>query len=178
MSRPKGESPWLTSEAARADAQKLRRRCDAILVGAETVRADDPRLTVRGPSARGGKEQPYRVVMTRSGNLPPTAAIFTDEHRERTLVVRNQSIRQVLKRLGTLGVNTVLIEGGGTILAQAFSHGLVDEVCFYLAPLISGSGRPVVDPGFFRGSSAGVANLEIRRVGPDIRISGTLGARS
>src|SRR5207237_5721178 len=68
MTRPPGEGAWLTSEASRADAMRLRAQVDAILVGAGTVRADNPRLTVRGvhgPAAR----QPWRVVLTRGGRL-------------------------------------------------------------------------------------------------------------
>jgi diaminohydroxyphosphoribosylaminopyrimidine deaminase/5-amino-6-(5-phosphoribosylamino)uracil reductase len=170
ITRPKGESQWLTGEASRADTQKLRRRSDAIVVGAETVRKDNPHLTLR--SAAQGKEQPYRVVLTRSGQLPPQARLFTDAFRERTLVYRSQSLRTALTRLSKLGVTTVLIEGGGNVLAQAFRHKLVSEVCFYIAPLISGSGKPVIDTDVFRGASTPLSEVNIRRIGDDVRVSG------
>ncbi len=67
LTRRRGESSWLTGPAARRHAQQLRARVDAILVGAATIRADNPRLTVRGPAARDGARQPWRVVLTRSG---------------------------------------------------------------------------------------------------------------
>ena len=71
------ESRWITSEASRRDAMRLRSRVQAILVGGGTVRVDDPQLTVRGISP---SSQPWRVVWTRSGQLPATAKIFTDEY--------------------------------------------------------------------------------------------------
>ena len=174
ITRPRGESQWLTGEAARKDAQKLRRRSEAILVGAETVRQDNPRLTVRGPSARG-KEQPLRVVLTRSGDLPDDAALFTDPFKERTIVYKKRGLRAVLQQLADKReVTTVLIEGGGNILAQAFRDRLVNEVCFYVAPFFSGSGKPVIDPDQFRGASTWLQEIETRRLGEDVRISGVV----
>ncbi len=174
ITRPAGESQWLTGEKARADAQKLRLRSDAIIVGAGTVRADNPRLTLRGPGAKAGKEQPWRVVMTRSGVLPEDAHLFTDEHRDRTLVFKRRSLQHVLQELGKKGVTTVMIEGGSSILTQAFSHQLVDEVCFYVAPFISGTGTPVIDTASFRGGSRSIGGLSVKKIGDDIRISGRM----
>src|SRR6266567_426886 len=76
LTRPLGETRWMTDHSARRHANELRARVDAILVGAETVRADNPRLTVRG--VRGAR-QPWRVVLTRSGKLPKRARLFSDE---------------------------------------------------------------------------------------------------
>ena len=90
ITRPRGEGQWLTGEPARADAMRLRRRADAVVVGAGTLRADDPALTLR-PGVPG-KVQPWRVVLTNSGELPSGARLFTDAHRERTLVLRGQPI--------------------------------------------------------------------------------------
>ena len=72
LSPPPGEKPWITSPAARRHAQQLRARVDAILIGAETARADDPRLTAR---LRGAK-QPWRIVLSRSGVLPRHARLI------------------------------------------------------------------------------------------------------
>ena len=171
ITRPPGEGQWLTDETARADAMKLRRRCDAILVGAETVRRDNPSLTLRPPVP--AKTQPWRVVLTKSGRLPPDARLFTDDHRERTLVFKSQPLERVLSSLATEhGVVTVLIEGGGTIFAQAFAHRLVDEVCFYTAPMLCGTGRPVIDAGHFVGGSVTFENVRWKPVGNAIRCSG------
>ena len=91
LTRSPGEGQWLTGPAARADAHRLRARVDAILIGANTLRADNPRLTVRGVA---GARQPWRVVLAGVGSrLPKTAHLFTDEHRARTLVLRGSACR-------------------------------------------------------------------------------------
>lgn len=169
ITRPRGEGQWLTSEAARADAMRRRRRVDAIVVGAETVRRDDPALTLRPP--RPGKEQPWRVVLTRSGRLPTAAQLFTDEHRERTLVFQKQDLEAVLRELVSRGVVSVLVEGGGTILAQAFAGGWVDEVCFYYAPRLCGTGRPVIDAAFFSGGSVALQKVKWKAIGDNARLT-------
>ncbi|MGI9242758.1 MAG: bifunctional diaminohydroxyphosphoribosylaminopyrimidine deaminase/5-amino-6-(5-phosphoribosylamino)uracil reductase RibD, partial [Verrucomicrobiales bacterium] len=87
ITRPPGEPQWLTSSAARSDAQQLRRRADAILIGAGTLRADNPSLTVRGAAARG-KKQPLRVVLAGEKRMSRKAKLFTDRHAERTLVYK------------------------------------------------------------------------------------------
>lgn len=170
ITRPAGESQWLTGEAARADAMKLRVQCDAIVVGAETVRCDNPALTLRGPDIPHGKQQPWRVVLTRSGNLPPGAQIFTDAHQDRTLVMCDQPLQSVLKSLAARGAMSVLIEGGGTVLATAFADRLVDEAVLYVAPLISGSGRPVIDRAVWGGGSALLSFVSAELVGEDIKL--------
>lgn len=136
ISSPPGRR-WITSEASRHDAMALRASCGAILVGGETVRTDNPRLTIRGMS---GVKQPLRAVWTRSGNLPPGSRIFTDRHRAKTVVFREMSLRRVLKELGKMGVHSVLIEGGGRTLGEAFDRGLVNRAVFYIAPVLTGGG--------------------------------------
>ncbi len=170
ITRPTGEGPWITSEAARADAMQLRVMTDAIIVGAGTVRADDPALTLRGDRIPEGKTQPWRVVLTRSGDLPTAAKVFTDDQRERTLVFRDQSFAAVLRDLAGRGVVTVLIEGGGKVLAEAFSAGLVDEAVVYIAPLVSGTGLPVVNGALWRGGSVDMECTDVKRTGPDVRL--------
>ena len=171
LTRPPGEGQWLTSAAARADAQKSRAQVDAILIGAGTLRADNPRLTVRGVK---GARQPWRVVLTRSGRLPKEAHLFTDEHRERTLVYRGQSLRAVLRDLGKKQITSVLIEGGGRVLGEAFDRKLVQRVQFYVAPLLCG-GPDVVLGG--RGVGATIEAPLIRhprydKLGGDLRLTG------
>lgn len=173
ITRPRGEGQWLTSDLARADAMKLRRRADAILVGAETARKDDPSLTLRPP--RPGKEQPWRVILTKSGRLPKTLRLFTDEHRERTLFFPGRPLDETLAELAERGVVTVLIEGGGTLIAQALAQRHADEACFYLAPMLCGTGRPVVDPGYFAGGSVTLRHTTWKTFGDNIRVTGLLG---
>ena len=171
LTRPPGEGVRLTSEKSRADAMRLRARVDAILVGAGTVRADNPRLTIRG--LRGPvTRQPWRVVLTRGGRLPKAAHLFSDEHRERTLVFRGKSLRAVLRDLGKRGCTSVMIEGGGALLGSAFDARLVDRVHFYLAPLLCG-GSAVIG-GIGAGSTRDALKLEnisFRKIGPDILLT-------
>ena len=172
LTRPPGESQWLTSAASRADAMRLRAGVDAIIVGAETVRADNPRLTLRGVRGR----QPLRVVLTRTGRLPKDAYIFTDEHKERTLVLRGKGLRSVLRELGKRGCTSVLIEGGGSVLGQAFDAGLVQRAVFYLAPLLCAGPHVIEGRGARESANAPrILSPEFRRVGGDLVISGRIG---
>ena len=170
LTRPPGEGQWLTSAASRADAMQLRAEVDAILIGAGTLRADNPRLTVRGVV---GARQPWRVIVAREGPLPKDSHVFTDAHRDRTLVFRGKTLRTVLRELGRREITSVLLEGGGKILGAAFDACLVDAVCFYLAPILCGG--PHVITG--RGAGASAAAPEIiapayRRIGNDLVVSG------
>jgi diaminohydroxyphosphoribosylaminopyrimidine deaminase/5-amino-6-(5-phosphoribosylamino)uracil reductase len=142
LTRPAGEGQWLTGALARRDAHRLRARVDAILVGAQTLRTDDAQLTIRGVRVAPGRPQPWRVVWTRDrAGLPVGARVFCDEHRDRTVVYSGESLEEVLEDLGgRLGVNTLLVEGGGRVLGTFFERRLVDEVCFYMAPIRCGTG--------------------------------------
>lgn len=172
LTRPPGEGQWLTSEQSRAHAMQLRTQVDAILVGAGTVRADNPKLNIRG-IPEFAEKQPWRVVLTRSGKLPKKAHLFTDKQRERTLVFNGESLRAVLCELGRRQITSVLIEGGGEVLGDAFDRKLVDEVHFYLAPLICGG--PTVIGGLGAGNSAASTHLlqpRYERLGDDLWVSG------
>lgn len=144
ITRPAGESQWITSDAARGHALRIRSRVDAIIVGAETVRRDNPRLTLREANVSAGKVQPWRVVMTRSGALPHDAHLFTDEFKDRTIVLRGLDFPDVLRELGNRGVTSVMVEGGGIVLGRAFATQMVDEVAWYVAPRLCGGGRPSI----------------------------------
>lgn len=172
LTRPPGEGQWLTSEASRRDAMRLRASVDAILIGAETLRADNPRLTLRG--TRG--KQPLRVVLTRSGKLPKAAHLFTDEHRDRTIVFRSKTLRTVLRDLAKRGCTSVLIEGGGKLLGDAFDARLVNRAVFYLAPLLCGGPTVIAGKGAAASSTAPrIIHPQFRRVGPDVVIQGVVG---
>jgi diaminohydroxyphosphoribosylaminopyrimidine deaminase/5-amino-6-(5-phosphoribosylamino)uracil reductase len=135
LTRSPAESRWITGPSARRHARQLRGRVDAILVGAETVRVDNPRLTVRGVR---GAQQPWRVVLTRSGNLPRRARLFSDQWAGQTLIYKGKSLTSVLKDLGKRSVTSVLIEGGGQVLGQALDARLIDKVQIYLGPILTG----------------------------------------
>lgn len=171
LKRPPGESRWITSIEARRHAHKLRGHVDAILVGAETVRADNPRLTVRG--IRGVK-QPLRVILTHSGKLPRDARIFNDRFADRTLVYRRKSLDAVLRDLGRRNVTSVLIEGGGNILGQALDKKVIDKVLIYLGPIFTG-GSVVAFAGTGADRTQNASHLEgirYERVGQDLCIVG------
>jgi diaminohydroxyphosphoribosylaminopyrimidine deaminase/5-amino-6-(5-phosphoribosylamino)uracil reductase len=162
------ESRWISGEASRRDAMRLRSRVQAILVGGETIRVDDPQLIVRGIRV---PMQPLRIVWTKSGHLPRTARVFSDRHKDRTLVFKAR-LYSVLRDLGRQGVASVLLEGGGRTLGEAFDRSLVDEVCFYLAPMLTGGPIPTV-------GGRGVADVRsafeleqpaFRRIGSDVRM--------
>ncbi len=170
LTRPPGEGQWLTSLAARRHARELRTQVDAILIGAETLRQDDPSLTTRVRGAR----QPWRVVLTRSGKLPRRAQLFRDRFADRTLVYRGKTLAKVLDDLGRREITSVLIEGGGNTLGQAFDVRLVDRVQFYLAPLLTG-GPVLAVPGKGAGATLDGASLgqpRFEKIGPDLLVTG------
>ena len=164
------ETQWITSAASRRHAQQLRAQVDAILIGAGTLRADDPRLTAR---SRGAK-QPWRIVLSRSGALPRSARLFTDRFAARTIVHRGENLDAVLRELGEKEITSVVIEGGGEILGQALDQRLVDKVQLYLGPILTG-GPVVAFPGVGAASTEQALRLErvrYERIGQDICITG------
>jgi diaminohydroxyphosphoribosylaminopyrimidine deaminase / 5-amino-6-(5-phosphoribosylamino)uracil reductase len=171
LTRPPTEPRWLTSPAARRHAHRLRAHADAILIGAETLRQDNPKLTVRGG---GEAKQPWRVVLSRSGRLPRDAKLFTDRFADRTLVYRKKSLAFVLDDMGQKEITSVLIEGGGDVLGQALEARLIDKLQIYLAPLFTG-GSVVAFSG--RGAGATdealpLTDMSYQRLDDDICITG------
>lgn len=172
LTLPPKAGRWLSGPAARADAQALRARVDAILIGAGTLRADNPRLTVRG-AHRGGR-QPWRVILAGKGELPEKARVFTDAARERTLTFRGSTLRGVLEQLGKRQITSVLIEGGGEVLGSAFDAGAVDEVQFYLTPFV-GAGPVGAVNGWSR-RAVKIHQAGYRRVGREVILCGRMTA--
>ena len=128
---PDGSSRWITGEEARTDAHRLRAESDAVIVGAGTVRADDPSLTVRKVEGR----DPLRVVL---GKAPPDA-------RVRPALEVEGELEEVLEELGRRGVLQAVVEGGPTVAGAFHRAGLVDRFVVYLAPALFGGddGRPL-----------------------------------
>jgi diaminohydroxyphosphoribosylaminopyrimidine deaminase / 5-amino-6-(5-phosphoribosylamino)uracil reductase len=170
LTRRPSESSWITSSAARRQAHRLRTRVDAILIGAETLRVDNPRLTVRGIRDR---RQPWRVVLTRSGNLPPRAHLFSDRQAARTLVYKRKRLAAVLYDLGKKNVISVLVEGGGEILGQALDARLIDKIQLYLGPILTG-GPVIAFAGRGTGTTANAIRLDrvsYQRIGQNICVT-------
>jgi len=169
LTRPPGEGQWITTPAARRDAMKLRATVDAVMVGAGTVRVDDPALTVRG--IRGTK-QPLRVVWAPRGLPPRTSQLMRAAKNGDAVVLRQKNLRAALRELAKRGIQRVLIEGGGHALGCAFDEKLVQEVVFYVAPVLSGGGVPAVG-GLGADSAAKALRLDsvaYRRIGRDLRV--------
>ncbi|MCP5208755.1 MAG: bifunctional diaminohydroxyphosphoribosylaminopyrimidine deaminase/5-amino-6-(5-phosphoribosylamino)uracil reductase RibD [Hahellaceae bacterium] len=169
-----GESKWITSADARQDVQLLRARSCAIVTGAQTVRHDDPSLTVRPQECDQARQsllrhfnhQPERYVVSFSGVVPVTAKVFSGDgcsylvtaegckvdagHSSRHLTVATDATGQVdvnalLSLLGQKGVNELLVESGSTLAGRFVEAGAFDELWMYVAPVLMGSdAMPVV----------------------------------
>ncbi len=172
LTRAPGAGRWLSGVRSRRHAHRQRARVDAILIGAGTLRADNSRLTVRG--VPGASRQPWRVVLTRGGDLPAEAHLFTDEWRERTLVFPGLDLRDVLRELGRRQVTSVLIEGGAGVLGEAFTADLVDEVQFYVTPWLGGAAALGLRMNNRLGTPVRLITetIEVARLGPDVFLRG------
>ncbi|MGM0384647.1 MAG: bifunctional diaminohydroxyphosphoribosylaminopyrimidine deaminase/5-amino-6-(5-phosphoribosylamino)uracil reductase RibD, partial [Actinomycetota bacterium] len=167
-----GTSQWITSAAARADVQRLRARCGAVMVGTGTVIADDPHLTVRDDDGAPAGRQPARVVVG-SRPIPPGAKVLDDAAE--TLVVGDPAA--ALEALAAREIHHVLLEGGPTLAASLLARGLVDEVVAYISPALLGAGAAAVGD-FGVGSIGDILRLEVTDVtvvGGDVRITGLPG---
>jgi 5-amino-6-(5-phosphoribosylamino)uracil reductase len=162
--------PLPLSNAADFDrVDAVRASCDAILVGAATVRNDQPRLLVRSPArqdkrvARGLRPSPIKVTVTGEGQLDPSASFFVTGDTEKIVYCASGAVDQVRKRLGSVatvvdggqpvdmgrlsedlygrGVQRLMVEGGGSVHTQFLAGDLADELHLVVAPVLVGDSR-------------------------------------
>ena len=156
-----GTSQWITGEGARRDAHVVRAQSQAIVVGAGTVRADDPRLTAR---LDGIVLEPLRVVL---GAAPENA-------RARPCWERSGDLGAILDELGKSDVLQVLVEGGPTTTSAFIAAGLVNRVVWYAAPALAGSLGTRGALGTLTTATIGALRrgrvVDVRRIGDDVRI--------
>ena len=171
ITRAPNESQRLTGERALRRVHQLRSTVHAILVGAETVRRDDPSLTVRNIH---GARQPWRVIVTHSADLPATARVFADRYANQTIVFRGQSWDEVLDNLGQRGVTRLLVEGGGDVLGQLFDQQRIDELWSFFAPLLTGGNKPSFGGTGVTSNESAISLIETKfeRLGNDLLVRG------
>lgn len=155
-----GESRWITSKAARSDAQYGRARSSVVLTGVGTVLADDPAMTVRVPQS---DRQPLRVVLDSRLRTPPEARLVDRDGKVLVIATQDDAGRrgalervgvevailpggaarpdlgEVLKLLAARGANEVWVEAGATLAGEFVRQGLFDELVIYLAPTLLGA---------------------------------------
>ena len=186
---PNGESKWISGEQARMSVYRLRSKCDAVIVGGGTVRADNPLLTSRGIS----NPEPLRVVVTKSLDLPKQSQLW-DTSIAKTLIVNgsesnkklesqipkgpelfhipNLRPKELLEFIAQKGCNKVLWECGPSLATQAIQQNCIQELCVVIAPKILGgvsSMNPIGDLGFTSMNQVLLFdNLSIDKLGNDL----------
>ena len=191
-----GHSAWVTNQDARSTVRQLRAGCDAVVVGGNTVRQDNPRLTSR----LAGAHNPLRVVMSRSLDLPAQAHLWQTEEAPTVVLTElgsNPNFQEILRKQGVevvelspltpekamtylydKGFCSVLWECGGILAASAIAQGAVQKVLAFIAPKIIGGNNaptPVGDLGFTTMTQAlSLERVEMRIVGSDCLVEGYL----
>jgi len=194
----RGASRWITSAASRRQSHRLRAQVDAILVGITTVLQDDPLLTARGTRTRA--DRPVKVIVDSRLRLPSTAQCLSPRSPAPTLIattVRTSArcaplarrgteilifrpkqgrvpLRQLCQELVRRGLHSVLIEGGGEVLASAFAERIVHRITWFVAPTLIGGRRApsaLGGKGIARLADAvRLRQMHVRRLGADLCI--------
>jgi diaminohydroxyphosphoribosylaminopyrimidine deaminase / 5-amino-6-(5-phosphoribosylamino)uracil reductase len=190
-----GDSQWISGEESRALVHRWRRYSDAVLVGAGTVIADNPRLTCRD---EGGRD-PYRVIIDAKLRCDPRARVFTERSTASTILVTTAAkhrlahqrygsdqteilamktagneiaLAPLLHEFGQRGWNRVMLEGGAHLAASALRQKVVDRIALFIAPKILGGGLSAIEGlGILRmKDSLAIDDMEVWQIGPDLLI--------
>jgi len=196
-----GDSKWVTGDKARKFVHQLRHAVDAILVGIGTIHADDPRLTTRLDSDSGC--DPVRIVLDTHLSISPDARILQLDSNSDTILITGSTVTEAKKKrivkagvrlleqpvkngqidlkslmvgLGSMGITSLLVEGGSHVIASAIRSGIIDKALFFYAPKILGGddGIPICrGPGPERmQDSIRVKDIRVQRFGDDVMIEG------
>jgi diaminohydroxyphosphoribosylaminopyrimidine deaminase / 5-amino-6-(5-phosphoribosylamino)uracil reductase len=166
-----GESKWISSAQSRRYVHELRSKYDAVLVGAGTVKKDDPNLTVRLVEGRN----PKRVIIDTNLSIKSTNKLYLNNGDKKLIIVtsvNNQdkknkikrltnagahiifvnedekkklNLKDVLKELGKMQISSILVEGGGEVFSSFIKRNLFDDILLFICPKILGSGLSVID---------------------------------
>lgn len=198
-----GDSKWISGEESRAYVHRLRNRYSAIMVGLNTVLLDDPVLTTRLEGSKG--RNPVRVIVDSTGRIPSEAKVLDIDSERRTIIVTTEDMSSLKKRyliskgaeiiitekrdgkvdmeklideLAGRGIDSLLVEGGGTVAATLVEKGLVDKVAMFIAPVIIG-GREAATPVMGNGvdhisDGYRLKHQRVAMLGQDVLIEGYL----
>jgi diaminohydroxyphosphoribosylaminopyrimidine deaminase/5-amino-6-(5-phosphoribosylamino)uracil reductase len=196
-----GDSKWITNEQSRSYVHHLRHCVDGILVGVNTVKADNPSLTTR--LNHGPGMDPIRIVLDTRLTIPVDARILRLDSDSDTILVVGQNVDphkraalekngvrildaalensrihmpSLMQQLGAMGITGLLIEGGGRVIASALHSGIVDKIAFFYAPKILGGDDGISicrgkGPAAMKDSIA-VKDISVQRFGDDVMIEG------
>lgn len=159
-----GRSQWITGDEARGDAKVERSYCDAVLVGAETVRKDDCTLGV----AKGFDKSILRVILS-NGELDKSFKVFRDDN----VVVLGGDLRDILATLrDSYDVKSVFVEGGRKVHEQFIEAGLVDRMLVYYGGVWLGRSASLESLGFALGDARRLTSVKCEVLSGDVKLSG------
>ncbi len=201
-----GDSRWVSGKESRAFVHRLRHAADAIMIGINTVKQDDPSLTTRLNDLKG--HDPFRIILDTHLAISENAKVLRLNSASDTIIVTGNSISEkkkaqienkririikspvkdglidldsLMDRLGDFGITSVLIEGGSRVIAKALDEKIVDKIIFFYAPKIMGGddGVPVCKgqgPDLMN-DCIPVKDINVRRFGDDVMIEGYINRR-